>query len=129
MNPKYPARTRMAGRQAQTEIDANTGREWVTGRTRTGRIIEKNRSNGWRGYKSHLTNRQKKIIAWALRQRDRGVNRVTIYNYIAEHDLWDQQPLQYPLTSNTIGAWELTRAAELKRGREWPLPSLESNSA
>lgn len=112
-------RTRYEDARSVTEVDPDTGKTYVTGRTRTGRLIDKNRSDGWRGYKSHLTERQRKLMRWALRQRDRGVSRERVWIRLQELG-WEPSPMQYPLTQATIGSWELTRASQKARGREWP---------
>lgn len=113
-------RTRAEGRQLIRETDPDTGREYVTATTRTGRTVEKNRSDGWRGYKSHLTEKQKRIIRWYLRQRDRGCSREKCWIKLQEADAWVPSPMQYPLTFGTLASWELTRAAMASRGKEWP---------
>lgn len=110
--------TRAHGRTPIVEVDPDTGEEYVTAKTRTGRPIEKNRSDGWRGYRTHLTKKQRRLIAYALRQRDRGCSREAIWIKLQEH--WVPSPMQYPLTVNTIASWELTRASQRARGREWP---------
>lgn len=111
--------TRAEGRTPTVEVDPDTGEEYVTARTRTGRTVEKNRSDGWRGYKSHLTVRQKRLIAYALRQRDRGCTREAILEKLQPY--WVPSPMQYPLAVNTIASWELTRRSQEARGREWPI--------
>lgn len=113
--------TRATGRTPTVETDPNTGEEYVTARSRTGRLIDKNRSDGWRGYRTHLTARQRRLIAWALRQRDRGCTREAIW--IKLQEVWQPSPMQYPLSVNTIASWELTRASQRSRGREWPIPA------
>lgn len=115
----------MDGVQFEKQRDPDTGQEHVIARSKTGRIIDKNRSDKRYGYKTHLTRRQQKIIAWALRQRDRGISRDRILAAIEEMGKregkgWEPQPMQYPISRGTITSWELTRAAEKKKGREWP---------
>lgn len=105
----------------ETVIDPDTGKPYRTGRTRSGRLIDKNRSDDWRGYKSHLTLRQKKIIAYALRQLDRGCLPEQVWIKIQPY--WNPSPMQYPLTAATIQSWRMIRGAQRARGKEWPLPS------
>jgi hypothetical protein len=112
--------TRAEGKPLVTAVDPDTNRVYTTVKTNTGRLVEKNRSNGWRGYKSHLTRRQKQIIRWYLRQRDRGCSRERCWIALQEADAWVPQPMQYPLTFGTLASWELTRSAERAKGRDWP---------
>jgi hypothetical protein len=116
-------KTRAEGRRLTHVMDPDTGQEYVTAMTRTGRIVEKNRSDGWRGYKSHLTDKQKRIIRWYLRQRDRGCSRERCWIKLQESGAWQPSPMQYPLTFGTLASWELTRAAMASRGKEWPSSS------
>lgn len=115
-------RTRLHGRQRVSQVDPDSGEMYVTGLTRSGRLIDKNRSEYWRGYKSHLTYKQRVIIRWALRQRARGISRKRIYAEIVRLGAWKPQPMQYPFRLGTITSWELTYWAEIKKGRDWPLP-------
>jgi hypothetical protein len=105
----------------ETAVDPDTGKEYVTARSRSGRLLDKNRSDDWRGYKSHLTLRQKKIIAYALRQLDRGCIREQVWIKIQPY--WNPSPMQYPLTERTLQSWVMIRAANRARGKEWPLPN------
>jgi hypothetical protein len=113
-------KTRAEGRERILETDPTTGREYVTAKTRTGRSVDKNRSDGWRGYKSHLTAKQRRIIRWYLRQRDRGCSRERCWIEIQRSGAWVPSPMQYPLTFGTLASWELTRSAMQSRGKEWP---------
>lgn len=92
---------------------------YVTGRTRSGRLIDKNRDDGWRGYKSHITARNRRLMRWALRQRDLGHSRERVWIALQERG-YTSGPMQYPLSQRTIAGWELTRMAMAKRGKEWP---------
>lgn len=113
--------TRAHGRTPTVEIDPNTGEEYVTVRSKNGRLVYKNRSDGWRGYKSHLTKKQRRLIAWALRQRDRGCSQRAVWEKLVESGQWVSGPMQYPLTQGTVASWELTRRAEWAKGRDWPV--------
>lgn len=110
--------TRIAGKKVIEVVDGETGEVWRTAKTGSGRLIEKNRSEGWRGYKSHLTKKQRAQIRWALRQMDRGIARSRVFEALKA--VWISSPMQYPLTPRTIGSWQGTRAAMAKRGKEWP---------
>lgn len=113
--------TRAEGRSSELEIDPDTGIAYVGAQTRSGRVVEKNRSDGWRGYKSHLTRRQRRLIAYALRQRDRGCKRQDVVDKILESGQWVPGQMQYPnLTANTVGMWEMIRRSQEVRGKEWP---------
>ena len=118
---KYEPKTRVEGKPLIRERDPDTGEFYITAKTRTGRTIEKNRSNGWRGYKSHLTQKQKRIIRWYLRQRDRGCSRERCWIALQKSGAWVPSPMQYPLTFGTLASWELTRSAEAAKGRDWPI--------
>lgn len=117
---KIEARTRADGKQLVRVLDPDTGEFYITAVTLTGRLVEKNRSEGWRGYKSHLTDKQKRIIRWYLRQRDRGCTRKACWEILVKSGAWQPQPMQYPLSYRTLASWELTRAAEAAKGRDWP---------
>lgn len=103
----------------ETAVDPDTGKEYVTARSRSGRLLDKNRSDSWKGYKSHLTGKQKRIIAYALRQLERGCTREAVWIKIQPY--WKPSPMQYPLTQATVQSWVMIRAAQRARGREWPV--------
>ena len=119
-NPRYSPRTRAEGRQRRTEIDETTGRTHVVVTSSTGRVVDKNRSDGWRGYQSHLTPRQKKLIRWAIRQKKRGVSAPVILDLLLNRYGWAESPLQYPIGPQSIRMWCATQAVMANRGKEWP---------
>jgi hypothetical protein len=119
-NPRYSPRTRAEGRQRRTEIDESTGRTHVVVTSSTGRVVDKNRSDGWRGYRSHLTSRQKKLIRWAIRQKKRGVSAPVILDLLLNRYGWAESPLQYPIGPQSIRMWCATQAVMANRGKEWP---------
>lgn len=118
---KDPARatTRGTGRKTEVVVDPDTGVEHEITVTHAGRRVDKNRSSHY-GYKSHLTKEQKRVIRWALRQRDRGISRGRIYDHIVENDLFPLSSMQYPLRPGSIGGWEFVRMMERRKDREWP---------
>lgn len=112
--------TRIHGRPRIIEAVRAMNQTRTTGVTKSGRHIDKNRSNDWRGYKSHLTERQRVLMRWAIRQSERGVAHQTIVEWLYEKYGWEPVDMQYPLTICTIGMWRALRVREAQKGREWP---------
>jgi hypothetical protein len=109
--------------------DPNTGEPYIKVVGESGAEVYKNRSHHGYGYKSHLTEAQKRLIRWALRQRDLGHSRQCVVQALRKgvverstgrRIFWHAGPGQFPLSAGTIGSWEITRAAMDLRAKEWP---------
>lgn len=116
--PGTKTRYELADRQEVREDPNGTG-PYVAVLGKSGHEVYKNRSHYGYGYKTHLTREQRRLIRWALRQRDLGHSRQRIVVALLEKG-YKPGPGQYPLSRGTIASWELTRAAMDRRGLEWP---------
>jgi hypothetical protein len=90
---------------------------------KSGSEVYKNRSvsrGGVRQYDTHLTERQKVLIRWALRQLTLGHKAGRIADALNDRYGWTPGPGQFPVSAATIRAWMMTRRVEAKKGRIWP---------